>query len=378
MGRMNRREVLLSAGAALLTAAGARSQNASQRRPATRGTASATRILILGGTGFIGPHFVREALAGGAKVTLFNRGKSRPTPMPGVETLLGDRDGQLDALKGRRWDVVIDDSGYVPRHVQLTTQLLREHAAHYLYISTISVYADLSVAGTTETAPLKQLGNPSTEEVNGETYGGLKALCEKPVAIDFRERHTIVRPTFIAGPGDETDRFTYWPWRVARGGDMLAPGTPLDPIQYIDVRDLASFVIACALETRRGVFNACTPPGFATIGDLIETSRQATGAETRVHWVDAGFLDSAGVLDGRGMPIWLPPSGPMAGAALVSSAPAVHAGLRFRPLAATVRDTLEWQRTRPPEKQQQLAAGLTVEQESQLLAKWQARTATTG
>jgi 2'-hydroxyisoflavone reductase len=375
---MNRRQALLSAGAALLTAAAARSQNAAQKRPATRPTPRPKRILILGGTGFIGPHFVREALAGGAKVTLFNRGKTQPTPVPGVQTLLGDRDGRLDALKGHDWDVVIDNSGYVPRHVQLTTQLLREHAAHYVYISTISVYADLSVPGTTETAPLKQLANPSTEEVNGETYGGLKALCEKPVAIDFRDRHTIVRPTFIAGPGDETDRFTYWPWRMARGGDMLAPGAPLDPIQYIDVHDLARFVIGCALDERRGVFNACTPPGFATIGDLIETSRQLTAAATTVHWVDAEFLDSSGALDGSGVPIWLPPSGPTAGVALVSSAPAVQAGLRFSPLAVTVRETLEWQRTRPAEKQEKLAAGLTADEEAQLLAKWQAKIAVTG
>jgi 2'-hydroxyisoflavone reductase len=375
---MNRRQWLLSAGAALL-AARARSQAAASKPAAgTRRSAGARRILILGGTGFIGPHFVHEALAGGAKVTLFNRGKSRSTPMPGVETLLGDRNGQLDALKGRDWDVVIDNSGYVPRHVQLTTQLLREHAAHYVYISTISVYRDLSVPGTTETAPLKQLKNPSTEEVNAENYGGLKALCEKPVAIDFRDRHTIVRPTYIVGPGDETDRFTYWPWRMARGGDMLAPGTPLDPIQYIDVRDLTEFVIACALDARGGVFNACTPAGFATIGDLIETSRQATGAKTTVHWVDTEFLDSTGVLEERGLPIWLPAVGPTAGAALVSSAPAVYAGLRFRPLAVTVRETYDWQRTRPPERQEKLEAGLTAEQESQLLAKWQAKAAAAG
>jgi 2'-hydroxyisoflavone reductase len=376
---MNRREWLLSAGAAWLTAAQARGQSTTARPAANRGGATRPkRILVLGGTGFIGPHFVREALAAGAKVTLFNRGKTRSTPMPGVETLLGDRNGQLDALQRRDWDVVIDNSGYVPRHVQLTTQLLREHAAHYVYISTISVYTDLSVPGTTETAPLKQLENPATEEVNGGTYGGLKALCEKPVIIDFRERHTIVRPTYIVGPGDDTDRFTYWPWRMARGGDMLAPGTPLDPIQYIDVHDLARFVIGWALDKRTGVFNACTPPGFATIGDLIETSRQVTAAATTVHWVDAKFLDSTGVLVDPGLPIWLPPSGPTAGAALVSSAPAVHAGLRFQPLAVTVRETYEWQRTRPSDRQQKLEAGLTAEQESKLLARWQAEAGAAG
>jgi 2'-hydroxyisoflavone reductase len=370
---MNRREWLFSAGAAMLTARQAFAQDATSRPVNRRGPGGPKRILMLGGTGFIGPHFVREALASGARITLFNRGRTRPEPTPGVETLLGDRNGQLDALKGRDWDVVIDNSGYVPRHVQLTTQLLREHAAHYLYISTVSVYADLSAPGTTETAPLEQLEDPATEQVNGETYGGLKALCEKPVAIDFRGRHTIVRPTYIVGPGDDTDRFTYWPWRMARGGDMLAPGAPPDPIQYIDVHDLARFVVACALERRVGVFNACTPPGFATIGDLIETSRQVTGASTTVHWADERFLQSTGVLEDPGLPIWMPQSGPTAGAALVSSAPAVRAGLRFRPLAATVRDVYEWQKTRPPERREKLRAGLTEAQEAQLLGKWRAR-----
>jgi len=245
---------MFSAAAAVL-AARARGQTVPARPDATSSRVGAKRILILGGTGFIGPHFVREALAGGARITLFNRGKRQTTPTPGVETLLGDRNGQLDALKGRDWDVVIDDSGYVPRHVQLTTQLLREHAAHYVYISTISVYADLSLPGTPETAPLKQLKDPSTEEVSPANYGGLKALCEKPVAVDFPHRHTILRPTYIVGPGDHSDRFTYWPWRMARGGDMLAPGTPLDPIQYIDVRDLAQFVVGCAIDPRI----ACDP-----------------------------------------------------------------------------------------------------------------------
>jgi len=370
---MNRREWMLSAGAALL-AARVRGQAVPARPDATSSRAgSAKKILILGGTGFIGPHFVSEALAEGAHITLFNRGKSQTTPTPGVETVLGDRNGQLDALKGRDWDVVIDDSGYVPRHVQLTTQLLREHAAHYVYISSISVYADLSSAGTAEGAPLKQLENPSTEDVTPANYGGLKALCEKPVAVDFPKRHTIVRPTYIVGPGDHSDRFTYWPWRMARGGDMLAPGTPLDPIQYIDVRDLAGFVVDCALTPRPGAFNACTPPGFATMGDLIDASRLATRARTTVHWVDAEFLRAAGVLEDPGLPIWSAPSGETAGVALVSSASAVQAGLRFRPLAVTVRETYDWQRTRPQPEQEKLAAGLTAEQEAALLAKWQAR-----
>jgi 2'-hydroxyisoflavone reductase len=361
---MNRRELLIAAIAAAL--AGGQAADAA---PTPR------RVLILGGTGFIGPHFVREALAHGHKVTLFNRGKSQTQPTPGVETLIGDRDGQLDALRGRDWDVVIDNSGYVPRHVQLTTRLLADRTDHYLFISTIAVYADLSGPGTTESAPLKVLADPTVEEVGAATYGGLKALCERPVLEDFSGRSTIVRPTYIVGPGDDTDRFTYWPWRVARGGDMLAPGTALDPIQYIDVRDLARFVIACATRPVTGTFNACTPPGYATMGDLIETSRRQTGAATRVHWVDAEFLRESGALDGPGLPIWRAPVGPTAGVALVSSAAAVQAGLRFTPLDDTVRATLDWQKTRPEAQQHQLEAGLTPEREAELLKQWQARAA---
>jgi 2'-hydroxyisoflavone reductase len=364
---MNRREWLQSTAAALALT-GARNGWAAAETTAQ----GSRRILILGGTGFIGPHFVNEALARGHRVTLFNRGKSQSQPTPGVETLLGDRDAQLDALKGRDWDVVIDNSGYVPRHVRLSAELLRDHAAHYLYISTISVYADLSAPGTTETAPLKQLEDPDNEEVTWTRYGALKALCEPPVLQQFAGRCTIVRPTYIVGPGDETDRFTYWPWRMARGGDMLAPGTPLDPIQYIDVRDLARFVISCATEPRIGTFNACSPPGFATIGDLLETSRRVTGAKTALHWVDAGFLQAEGVLDGPGLPIWRAPVGPTGGVALVSSANAVQAGLRFTPLEETVRVTVDWQNARPA-AEQLLKAGLAPEQEAALLAKWRQR-----
>jgi 2'-hydroxyisoflavone reductase len=370
---MNRRQWLLSAAALALHGAHA------QPNPAGGPWQSATirkRILILGGTGFIGPHFVREALDRGAGITLFNRGKTRSEPTPGVETLLGDRDGKLDALKGRDWDVVIDNSGYVPRQVQLSTQLLRGHVGQYVYISTVAVYADLSGAGIVETAPLKLLADPATEDVTAASYGGLKALCEKPVAVDFPNRHTIVRPTFIVGPGDDSDRFTYWPWRMAHGGEMLAPGTPLDPIQYIDVRDLARFVISTAMNERTGVFNACTPPGFATIGDLLETSRRVSRAKTEVRWVDEEFLRREGVLDGPELPIWRPPSGRTAGAALVSSARAVQAGLRFLPLEQTIRETLEWQRQRPTERQKKLAAGLDPQREAALLEKWRAGHAT--
>jgi len=360
---MNRRELLLSAAAFGVPAALARDAGG---EPAGKGK---LRILILGGTGFIGPHFVREALARGHTVTLFNRGKRQEQPTPGVETLLGDRDGQLGALEGREWDVVIDNSGYVPRHVRLTTRLLRERVRHYLFISTISVYADLSAPGTTEDAPLKKLEDPTVEKVDGETYGGLKALCEGVVLEDFAGRNTLVRPTYIVGPGDHTDRFTYWPWRVSQGGEMLAPGTAADPIQYIDVRDLARFVIGCVEAPTPGIFNACSPPGFATIGGLLEASRRVSGATTQFRWVDEATLRAEGLLDGPALPIWSPPTGESAGAALVSPARAVAAGLRFTALEDTVRATLDWHRSRPAEQRDKLKVGLSREAEAALLAK---------
>jgi 2'-hydroxyisoflavone reductase len=360
---MNRRELLLTAAALASPSALARD---GESELAGKGK---LRILILGGTGFIGPHFVRESLARGHTVTLFNRGKRQEQPTPGVETLLGDRDGQLAALEGRDWDVVIDNSGFVPRHVRLTTQLLRERVRHYLFISTISVYADLSAPGTTEVAPLVKLEDPSVEKVDGDTYGGLKALCEGVVLEDFAGRNTIVRPTYIVGPGDHTDRFTYWPWRMSQGGEMLAPGTAADPIQFIDVRDLARFVIGCIEGPTLGTFNACSPPGFATIGGLLEVSRRVSGATTQVRWVDVATLRAEGLLDGPALPIWSPPTGETAGAALVSPARAVAAGLRFTALEDTVRATLEWHRSRPVEQRDKLKVGLTREAEAALLAK---------
>ena len=360
---MNRREWMLAMAAMAAPTSLALGETAA---PVARGR---RRILILGGTGFIGPHFVREALDHGHAVTIFNRGQRQPEPVPGVETLLGDRDGQLDALKGRDWDVVIDNSGYVPRHVRLSTQLLRERVGHYLFISTVAVYADTSVPGLREDAALKTLADPDVETVDRTTYGGLKVLCERVVQQDYADHCTIVRPTYIVGPGDVTDRFTYWPWRMSQGGEMLAPGRPSDPMQFIDVRDLARFVIHCAETPLPGTFNACSPPGFATMGDVLETSRRVTGATTTVRWLDEAALEAGKLMNGPALPIWHSPTGPTAGLALVSPARAVAAGLRYTPLEDTVRATLEWQRARPADERDSLKAGLSREDEAALLTR---------
>jgi 2'-hydroxyisoflavone reductase len=325
------------------------------------------RVLILGGTGFIGPHFVDTLLAAGHKLTLLNRGRRNPQARPGVETLLGDRNGQMDAIKGRDWDVVIDNSGYTLKQVKLSTDILNGHAGHYIFISSISAYANLTPPGIDEDYALATLEDPNVEQITDTTYGGLKAICEKTVEQAFGRNCAIIRPTYIVGPGDPTDRFTYWPVRVSQGGEMLVPGGANDPIQFIDVRDLAEFVRGCVERRVSGKYNACNPPGAVTMGDLLETSKRLSGADTRFAWATAEFLDKHKALESGEVPIWAAPEGEAAGAALVSSARAVAQGLRFRTLETTVRDTLAWHKTRPLEQQQKLRAGFTAQREAELL-----------
>jgi 2'-hydroxyisoflavone reductase len=327
------------------------------------------RVLILGGTGFIGPHFVEALRGAGHKLTLFNRGKRNPGLFPDVEALTGDRDGKIDALKNRDWDVVIDDSGYVPRVVKLTADLLKDHVQHYIYVSSISVYADFTTPGIDEDYKLAVLKDPTVETIGDGSYGGLKALCEQVVEQTYGAKCAIIRPTYIVGPGDASDRFTYWPARVARGGEMLVPGSPADPIQFIDVRDLAAFMRLCVEQRTSGRYNACNPPGAVTMGDLLETSKRLTASNARFVWASPEFLQAQKVLESGEIPIWSPTSGEYAGAALVSPARAVAKGLRFRPLETTVRDTLAWHGKRPAGQQQKLRAGLAPDRETQLLTQ---------
>jgi 2'-hydroxyisoflavone reductase len=359
---MNRREVTAMAGAGVLTALAA---------GPIRAASAPARVLILGGTGFIGPHFVAALLAGGHSVTVFNRGHEAAKVPHGVVQLIGDRNGQIDALKGHDWDAVIDNSGYTARQVRLTTELLRGHIRQYIFVSSISAYADLAKPNVDENYRLADLADPATEVVNGETYGGLKALCEHIVEQAYQAHATVIRPTYIAGPGDTTDRFTYWPVRVARGGDMLAPGSAADPVQFIDVRDLADYLRRCVEQRLVGRYNICIPPGSVTMGSLLEACRRITRADTRFVWANLEFLKAQKLIgsdlaDSRQLPIWNPPVGEDAGAALVSSARAVSDGLRFRSLDQTIRDTLAWQKQRPA-AQQTLKAGLPPQREAQLL-----------
>jgi 2'-hydroxyisoflavone reductase len=366
---MNRRQFVYAMSAAALAASQAAAAKDKPRKP--------LHILILGGTKFLGVHIVELALQHGHTVTLFNRGKTNTDLFPQLEHLKGDRDAQLDSLKGRKWDAVIDDSGYVPRHVRLSAELLAPNVQRYLFISTISVYASFAQANSEDSA-LGKIADESTEKVDGGAYGPLKALCEKAAETAMPGRVAVVRPGLIVGPRDPTDRFTYWPARAARGGDMAAPGTPKDRIQFIDARDLAGFVLGLVESQTVGIFNATSPPGMFAIGDLIQASNTAANATVkpapppRAVWVPADFLEKQQVQPWSDMPVWIPETGEYGAFAEANVAKALHAGLTIRPIQPTVNDTLAWHLQRPEAERAKLGAGLTPEREQAVLSAWNA------
>ena len=330
-------------------------------------------LLILGGTGFIGPHLTDLALARDWRVTHFNRGR-RDADVKGVRTLIGDRKGQLDALRDRRWDAVIDNTGYIPKYTRMSSDLLAPNAGFYLFTSSISAYAGFTVAND-EDSPVSALVDPDGEEITDETYGPMKAQCEQYVRDAFGARCAIVRPGYIVGPLDPTDRFTYWPVRFARGGEMAAPGTPADPIQVIDVRDLAAFMLDLVERRVTGTFNAVSAPGKLTMGALLDSSRRVTNADTRVTWLPEAFLTAQLEPEEMRFAPWESLNGEYAAASLTRTERAEREGLRTRPLDQTVRDTLAWHATRPAERQQELRSGLPPEREAALLAAWESKRA---
>ncbi len=357
----------LLGGAAV--AAGLRPGEANAQTP-TSTSSAALKILVLGGTGFIGPHMVKEALRRGHEVELFNRGRTNNELFPDLKLYKGDRDGGLEALEGGEWDVVIDNSGYVPRHVEDSARMLAPIASHYLYISTISVYGDMSSLPIDEDSPVGTLEDETVEEVTGETYGPLKALCEARVLSEVgADRSTILRPTYICGPGDRTDRYTYWPVRTLQGGDMLWPGTPDDDIQIIDVRDLANFTIDCVEQKIAGTYNTVTPAGTFKMGDLLEDCLAVSAADMTPHWVSTAFLNEQEVR----LPIWEDPQGEFSPLLRVDGTRAAAAGLRNRPTRETARDTIAWWKTLPAERTETTRAGITMEREAELLELWMAR-----
>ncbi|HNT24709.1 MAG TPA: SDR family oxidoreductase [Anaerolineales bacterium] len=328
-------------------------------------------ILIIGGTIFLGRHIVDAALARGHTVTLFNRGQHNPELFPQVEKLRGDRTqaGDLEALRTRRWDAVIDTCGYLPRIVRLSAQALAGSVEQYVFISTISVYARPPFPGMDETAPLERLADETVETLNGETYGGLKALCEQAVEAELPGRALVIRPGLIVGPHDPSDRFTYWPARLQRGGAVLAPGSPQALVQVIDGRDLAEWTIRMVENRQTGIYNATGPALPLTLGEVIETCRQAAGTPAELTWASEEFLLAQGVTPYTEIPLWL--AGEDAAMDEVNIAKALSAGLTFRPLAITVGDTLAWDNTRPAGTQRK--NGLSAEREAALLDLWRAQ-----
>lgn len=326
-------------------------------------------ILVLGGTGFIGPHMVREALSRGHGVTLFNRGRTNSGLFPDLETIKGDRAGDLQGLTNRRWSAVVDNSGYMPQYVQNSARTLADNIGQYLFISTISTYASYAQPNH-EGSPLAVLEDEGAE-FSWENYGALKVLCEKRVAEEIGDsRTTILRPTYICGPGDSTDRFTYWPVRTRRGGRMLWPGSPAHTMQIIDVRDLATFVIDCLEAKTAGIYNTVTPVASYNMGDLLRDCQAITSTKVEPVWVDDAFIEKNDVVEDGALPIWHPQSGEYAHVSSVSGEKARNAGLHNRPVKETIRDLMTWWDTLPEERVTGAKFAMTAEREAELIAVW--------
>jgi 2'-hydroxyisoflavone reductase len=344
----------------------------------------ALRILILGGTGFTGPHQIRYAVARGHHVTIFNRGRRQVDLPDGVEYLQGDRneaDG-LDALKaevakGVKWDVVIDNPTSLPFWVRDAGAVLKDAAQQYIFISTISVYADASRPGMDEDTALAPYpgADPLVETMQsfqqnmGSLYGPLKAASEREAGKWFPGRTTVIRPGLIVGPGDMSGRFTYWPVRITRGGEVLAPGTGHDAVQYIDARDLAEWTVRMAESRAVGTFNATGPAGVVTMAEMLGGIRAAFDGtrKTWLKWAPVEVLEQHNVRGWSDMPVWVRPAEDNAGFARVSIERALAQGLTFRPLAATARDTLDWFNGLPEETRARVGGSMTAEREAAVL-----------
>ena len=341
-------------------------------------------ILILGGTGFTGPDQVNYALARGHKVTLFNRDKTRPGMFKGqVDLLIGDLNDNVSSLHGTKFDVVIDNPTTFPAWVRNVAGELAGNVGHYIFISTISTYAENSTPDADETAattPMPAGLDPYTlvPENRGKYYGALKSYAEKEVAKHY-PKHTIIRPGLIVGPLDQSDRFTYWPVRIDKGGEVLAPGAPTDVVQIIDARDLAEWTIRMAENGKTGTYNATGPRTPLTLAEFMYGIKAVTTSDPQFTWVPADFLAAQKVRPWSNMPVWIPPGPETAGFSRRNIQRALDAGLTFRPLAVTAKDTIEWHKTRPAAEQQRLAegksAGITMEREKELLAMWKAKKA---
>ena len=386
----NRRRFLTTtaaAGGALLTGTGRPSGLAGRDRvdsgapgntagqaAANPSPARALRILVLGGTNFIGPHQVEYALARGHEVTLFNRGRTNPHLFPGVEKLVGDRTGDLRALEGRSWDVVVDNSAINPEWVERSAGLLKDACERYVFVSTRSVYADPSQVPMSVAEPVWTYESAGVEPgAERLPYGLSKALAEQRAQDAFGPDRTLVfRPGLIIGPGDTTDRFTYWPVRIHRGGEVLAPGDGSDPVQIIDARDFGEWLVRMAEDGESGTYNVVGPRTPRPMAELLYGIRAVTTAETTFTWVDADFLIDAGLRPYRELPVWRPARDGWEGFARFDLTPEVEKGLTFRSLADTTSATLEYHFSRPAERQAALRAGIDAARENEALAQWHA------
>lgn len=323
------------------------------------------KILTIGGTRFLGRHLVNSARARGHEVTLFNRGQTNPDLFGQVDKIHGDREKDLNQLTGQNWDAVIDTCGYFPRIVKMSAEALKDKVESYVFISSISVYENFSKIGINESDAVGKLEDETIEDRTGDAYGPLKALCEKAVQDVFGISSLIIRPGLIVGPHDPTDRFTYWPVRVARGGDILAPDKPEALTQIIDVRDLSDFIIELVQQNVSGVFNATGPDHELTLGTLLDTCKLVSASDAKFKWASVDFLNQNNVAPWSDMPAWLPATGEDAGFARVDISKAIKAGLLFRPLEDTVRDTIKWASALPEDHEWR--AGLKPEREKELL-----------
>ena len=355
-----------------------------ERREGAGRAAAPLNILILGGTGFTGPEQVDYAIARGHKITLFNRDKTRPGMFKGqVEHLLGDLNDNVSALRGKRFDVVIDNPTTFPAWVRNVANELKGNVGHYIFISTISVYPENGTPNADETAattPMPDGVDPYTlvRENAGKYYGALKSYSEKEVA-KYYPKHTIIRPGLIVGPLDRSDRFTYWPVRIDKGGEVLAPGTPNDPVQIIDARDIAEWTIRMAEMGATGTYNATGPRTPLSMAEFLYGIKAITSSDPHFTWVPADFLHEQKIREWRDMPVWVPPGPDSAGFAQRNINRALEKGLTFRPLAVTAKDTLDWHKKRPADEQTRLdnggVAGISAEREKAVLDAWKAKRA---
>ena len=326
------------------------------------------RILVLGGTAFIGPYVVRRAISRGHEVTLFNRGRTNVHLFPDVDRLIGDRNNDLSSLAGRRWDAVVDNSGYTAHHLGLSVDMLKDATDQYLFTSTRAVYDDFTEPVMNEDAPLGPRDTPEDDWVG---YGPNKVLAERVVREGFGDRTLIVRPPVVVGPGDPTDRFTYWVDRIDDGGEVMVQGDPTDPIQFVDVRDLADFYINLLEHKTRGTFNTNGPEAPLSAAELVYGIRATTATPVSFTWVDWDFLGERGLHPQDPLPFWQPPRGRYLNYGRMDSSRAIAAGLRFRPLAVTARQTLDWHRSREELGNYQLRV-VNRDTEARVLAEWHA------